>query len=44
MKINELIEMLKNSKEHLGNVEVYINEFKIIGIDNEGNYIKLITA
>lgn len=42
MLISELIEMLERSKENLGDVEVYINNNKINGIDNEGNHIKIV--
>lgn len=47
MKISQLIEMLENSRERLGDVEVmfydYIKQerFEITGIDNEGDHIDL---
>ncbi len=44
MKISRLIEMLENSKERLGNVEVYTkDDKKIIGINNEGDHIEITT-
>lgn len=43
MKISILIEMLENSKERLGDVEVYIKDEKVCGINNESNHIEIIS-
>lgn len=49
LKISELEEMLRDSKERLGDVEVFgwdsgennIKTFGITGINNEGDHIEL---
>jgi len=42
MKISEFIKMLENSKEHLGDVEIYIHDKEIFGINNEGDHIEIV--
>jgi len=48
MKISQFIEMLENSKERLGDVEVYIydytsgREYKVGGINNELDHIDIV--